>query len=236
MGYPVSREWVRVLVHGPSPVGRYGHTVTMVGKKFIVFGGQVNQEFLNDLWAFDLNSRKPSFSAQRQYLHTIFSVRSKATWELIEPAIGSERPAPRTNHACVTFDNKIIMYVVASHYVQSSELKWPSRRFGGTDGQYHYNDVWSFDIATRRWSELNCIGFIPSPREGHAASVVNDVMYVFGGRGIDGKDLEDLAAFKLSSGVFQSLCLCYTDRWTQTRCGICSKIWDPRQAGDQGMP
>ena len=71
--------------------------------------------------------------------------------------------------------------------------------FGGTDGQYHYNDTWSFDIATRKWSELQCIGFIPEAREGHAAALVDDVVYVFGGRGVDGKDLSDLAAFKISS-------------------------------------
>lgn len=72
-------------------------------------------------------------------------------------------------------------------------------RFGGTDGQYHYNDTWAFDMNTRTWSELQCIGFIPSPREGHAAALVDDVMYVFGGRGVDGKDLGDLAAFKITS-------------------------------------
>ncbi|KAF9455255.1 galactose oxidase, partial [Collybia nuda] len=158
----VSREWTRVSVNGTSPVGRYGHAVTMAGSKFIVFGGQVDGEFLNDLWSFDLNSRI-----------------SKAVWEYLEP-VGGEIPARRTGHVCVTYGDRIII-------------------FGGTDGQYHYNDTWSFDLQTRQWSELNCIGFIPSPREGHAAAVVDDVIYVFGGRGVDGKDLGDLSAFKISN-------------------------------------
>ena len=62
-----------------------------------------------------------------------------------------------------------------------------------------------FDVPTRRWEELSCIGYIPSPREGHAAALVDDVMYVFGGRGVDGKDLGDLTAFKISSMLFCAL-------------------------------
>jgi N-acetylneuraminic acid mutarotase len=72
--------------------------------------------------------------------------------------------------------------------------------FGGTDGGYHYNDTWQYDIATRTWTELQCIGYIPVPREGHAAAVVDDVVYIFGGRDVNGKDLSDLAAFKITSG------------------------------------
>ncbi|KIK70799.1 hypothetical protein GYMLUDRAFT_66014 [Collybiopsis luxurians FD-317 M1] len=159
----VSREWTRVTVSGPGPVGRYGHAVTMAHtSKFIVFGGQVDGEFLNDLWSFDLNS-----------------LRTRPSWELIEPS-SPDRPAQRTGHVCINHGDRIMI-------------------FGGTDGQYHYNDTWSFDLTTRKWSELTCIGFIPAPREGHAAALVDDVMYVFGGRGVDGKDLNDLAAFKLSN-------------------------------------
>lgn len=72
-------------------------------------------------------------------------------------------------------------------------------RFGGTDGNFHYNDTWCLDIATGEWQELSCIGYIPVPREGHAAAMVDDVIYVFGGRDVNGKDLGDLAAFRTTS-------------------------------------
>ena len=82
-----------MAVYGPSPVGRYGHAVTMAGSKFFVFGGQVDGEFLNDLWAFDLNSRKPTSSVQSMcgLILLLFSVRTKAAWELYEPVSNSER-------------------------------------------------------------------------------------------------------------------------------------------------
>ena len=80
----------------------------MAGSKFFVFGGQVDGEFLNDLWAFDLNSRKSHGFATSVLLRIYFwgLVRTKAVWELYEPASGSERPAQRTGHACITFEEQ----------------------------------------------------------------------------------------------------------------------------------
>jgi N-acetylneuraminic acid mutarotase len=72
-------------------------------------------------------------------------------------------------------------------------------RFGGTDDQHHYNDTWSFNILTRTWTKLQCTGSIPSPRSGHAAVIVDDVMYVFGGFSADKAYLDDLIALHLSS-------------------------------------
>lgn len=71
-------------------------------------------------------------------------------------------------------------------------------RFGGTDGQQWFSDVWTFDPKTNKWTELDCIGYIPARREGHSAALVKDVMYIFGGRTEHGDDLGDLAAFRIS--------------------------------------
>ncbi|TIB86506.1 hypothetical protein E3Q06_01550 [Wallemia mellicola] len=137
-----TRLWMRVQITGGSPVGRYGHSMGLIGDKLYIHGGQVNGDFFSDIAVFDLNQR-----------------------EIILP-----------------FQIKILT------------IKF---RFGGTDGQYHYNDVWMFDYTNKHWSELSCIGYHPVPREGHSATIVKDVMYIFGGRGTDGKDLGDLAGFNI---------------------------------------
>lgn len=59
--------------------------------------------------------------------------------------------------------------------------------------------MWSYDPKGSGWSQLDCIGYIPAPREGHSAALVDDVMYIFGGRTEEGTDLGDLAAFRITS-------------------------------------
>lgn len=55
-----TRDWTRIQPLGAAPRGRYGHAACMVGTSFFVFGGQVDGEFMNDLWCFDMNTRESS--------------------------------------------------------------------------------------------------------------------------------------------------------------------------------
>ena len=73
-------------------------------------------------------------------------------------------------------------------------------RFGGYRGLISaLNDTWSFNVSARNWTKLQCTGSIPSPRSGHVAVLIGDIMYVFGGFAPDGTILGDLAALNLSS-------------------------------------
>ena len=127
----------------------------------------------------------------------IFAVKSKPVWDSYEPAPGDEKPPSRAGHVLVTAGDRIILFVRPPP--SPSPFVIILHRFGGADGGCLYNDTWLFDVSTRRWRELRCTGCIPPPRHSHAAALVDDVMYVFGGRGVNRCNLGDLAAFNLSS-------------------------------------
>jgi hypothetical protein len=119
---------------------------------------------------------------------------------------GNEKPLPRAAHTSVTTEDRIIMFVPLTfalypRYIMAIMFFF---RFGGySDKHDRFNDTWSFDISTRKWTELQCTGSIPSPRARHAAVLVDDVMYVFGGLSTDegqySGHMDDLYALQLSS-------------------------------------
>ncbi len=124
-------------------------------------------------------------------------MNSNPVWESYEPAPGDRKPPPRAGHVSVATGDRIIVFVPLSS--SPSPLIITSCRFGGGDYPHGYNDTWSFDTSTRKWTELQCTGSIPSPRGCHAAVLVDDDMYVFGGIANYGTSLGDLTVFNLSS-------------------------------------
>ena len=88
-----TKAWTRATTTGPRPAGRYGHTLNILGSRVLVFGGQVDGYFFNDLVTFDLNT---------------LSVPG-AHWELVQST--TDGPPARTGHICVTWQDRLIMYV-----------------------------------------------------------------------------------------------------------------------------
>src|SRR6266403_3495266 len=211
---PVSREWTRVVVNGLGPCGRYCHTVTLVGSKLFVLGGKINERRFNDIWALDLNRCTFAPLFHEPFLLYILAVNTNPLWESYEPASGDRKPPPRAGHVSVATGDRIIVFVPLSS--SPSPLIIMSCRFGGVDRPHWYNDTWSFDISTRKWTELQCTGTIPPPRSGHAAVLVDDVMYVFGGPALDKTNLGDLTALNLSSKCLGMFRLMRSFKWTSS--------------------
>lgn len=62
----------------------------------------------------------------------MLAVRTRAAWELLEPST-PEKPAQRTGHVCITFEDRIIMYVnhprlLASTVDLGADLAAPTAR------------------------------------------------------------------------------------------------------------
>ena len=196
---PETRQWSRVVINGPGPGSRTFHTTNVVGSKLFIFGGEVGERDLNDMWMLDLNRSTFTHYCPDPFRRYIPPVNSQPFWESYEPTHGSEKPLPRGGHVSVTTGDQIIMFVCSRSLFP---LVIIFCRFGGSDGinesDHYYNDTWSFDISTRKWTELQCTGSIPSPRVGHAAVLVDGMMYVFGGLKAN-NFLDDLIGLQLSS-------------------------------------
>ena len=82
------------------------------------------------------------------------------------------RPKPRYRHSAVVMKKTIFI-------------------FGGVDtSQQRFNDLFSYEVETRKWSEIDTSGVVPQQRTFHKSVIFNNIMYVVGG--FDGTRLNDL--------------------------------------------
>lgn len=77
--------------------------------------------------------------------------------------------------------------------------------FGGTDGHRLFGDIWAFDLQNGLWSKIEAVGYNPAARESCASAMVDDVIYIIGGKGESGVELNDLCAYKIKSKYWVGL-------------------------------
>lgn len=197
-------KWTVANPKGSRPAGRYGHSLSTVGSKLFVFGGQLDDYFFDDLVCFDLTKlRSP-----------------ECRWTTIEPADGVS-PPPRTNHTVVTYQDRLYMYggtdgqlwysdtwcfdPVTSLWTQlncSGFIPTPSEGhaatvvndimyvFGGRSSKGDDLGVLSaLKLTSKRWFTFENMGQAPAPRSGHSMTAYsNHKVLVMGGESHDQDD------------------------------------------------
>ncbi|CAJ1331853.1 unnamed protein product [Effrenium voratum] len=102
---------------------------------------------------------------EEQFLEDLLAMVS-ATAQGGEEEGSFRGPAPRSNHSACLYENTMVL-------------------FGGHGGfgyqRKAFNDVWTLNLDSFRWSELSCHGNPPAPRSGHVSFQKDGFVYVFGG-------------------------------------------------------
>lgn len=210
-------QWVEWKFIGKTPVARSAHGAAVYDNKLWIYAGYDGNARLADMWALPLNGDvhqweeieqkgdiPPTccnfpvaiargcmwvFSGQSglQITNTLFQFSFKdQTWRRIknEHILRASAPAPsrRYGHTMIHHDRYLYVY-------------------GGAADSTLPNDLHCYDLDAQVWSIINPPpdSDVPSGRLFHAAAVVGDAMYIFGGTIDSNVRSGDLYRFQLSS-------------------------------------
>ncbi|XP_060077840.1 leucine-zipper-like transcriptional regulator 1 [Ylistrum balloti] len=192
-------QWVEWKFEGRCPVARAAHGAAIYDWKLWIFAGYDGNARLNDMWTIPLTESAKNWEEVNQTGNIpptccnfalavardsmyVFSGQSgaKITNNLFQFKFDAQEwtristdhilrgapppPEKRYGHTMVAFDRHL--------YV-----------FGGATGQTLPNELHCFDLDSQTWSVVDPSNDsqVPAGRLFHAASVVSDSMYVFGG-------------------------------------------------------
>eukprot|EP00249_Psilotum_nudum_P018031 c26606_g1_i1 orf=196-1587(+) len=153
----VSLEWSQLAVTGASPPSRCGHTVTMVEKRLLVFGGRGGGgQIMGDLWAL-----KGLFDEEKETL----------AWTQLK--LPGQVPTPRCGHTVTAGGTQLLIF--GGHGTGG----WLTRY------DIYYNDCIILDRASAQWKRLTLSSQSPPPRAYHSMTRVGARFLLIGG--YDGK-------------------------------------------------
>jgi len=165
-----------------KPAPRSGHSMTVVGKKIYIFGGEGSYNGFN----------------KRTTYNDMIAFNSEAMhWETV-PMFGGPPfallPSSRRGHSAtliVTKDNRQQLLLIGG--------AGPDRMFMQ---DVYLNDIQLFDIKTCRWTEVDASGTRPSPRAFHTANLVQPEgkIYIYGGLAPDVFPTKDAPRVKQITG------------------------------------
>ena len=179
--------WSKPKCSGTIPVGRSGHTLTVLGDKAYMFGG--------------CDEDMPPGPSNQLYRLKLSPPDSRTSMEWTLPRVSGEPPMARWLHSSTPLDKKRILMFGGFHS--------DTNRFN----DIHILDTklmtWTQPLSpmgefTPRGNHIPTPGassIVPCPRGGHTANLVGDNIVIFGGYGGMGygrRDFNDIFRFNIS--------------------------------------
>ncbi len=203
-----SDRWTRAEPSGDAPAARFGHTGTWVdGVGLVVWSGQSGGDFFDDIHAYDPATNRwtrladegavpdgrygscaalgpdgrlwisHGFTFSGRFADTRAYDFAARAWAEVTPREAG--PVKRCLHDCVwSPDGRLVLYA------------------GQTNGVAALGDLWTLDPAGG-WTEAAAPE--PPARQLYALAATGSIGWVFGGRGADGKVLDDLWTLELET-------------------------------------
>ncbi|CAM6107897.1 unnamed protein product [Calypogeia fissa] len=211
-------SWREVTQSNGAPTARSSHDVAVVGHKAYVFGGEIEPRVPIDnfMHVFDLEKRTWSIAEtkgeaplprvgatmaaigkvvyvfagrdkEHEELNEFFSFSTESgEWKLLSS--GDKSPPHRSYHALVADEHRKKLYT-----------------FGGCGKEGRLNDLWEFDVHSKKWSGL------PSPppksslvpRGGPGLAVVDGTVFVL--FGFNGNELTDIHRFDFDKNAWRNV-------------------------------
>ena len=148
--------WTKIKTEGPTPGGRYGHSLTFLNPYFVLFGGNFNPNLSNEIWIININD-----------------TNDVCQWIKINYNDDKDNiPVERLYHSSVVcnygkYKNRIII-------------------FGGRDSKNNpLNDLWILDIKDDQgeWTKvLSKNNNSLTPRINHTMLFYENLLIILGGK------------------------------------------------------
>ncbi|KAL7477390.1 hypothetical protein ACHAW6_003198 [Cyclotella cf. meneghiniana] len=175
-------SWEEVEVLSESRPGCRENNGVVIGdsSRVYLFGGYNGNSWLNDLWMFDIETKKWSCIQESSD-----SNNPGGGEDATSITGGNGGPSRRFGYVSVVHDNKFVL-------------------FGGFDGTRWLNDMFEFDLSTNQWKIVRASGALPSVRSCPAWAKDDTHVYIHGG--YDGVERKaDFFACDLSTYTWSEL-------------------------------
>ena len=100
------------------------------------------------------------------------------TWSFINPHCKEESPSPRQFHTGWAYARKLWIFGGGGPSPEGY-----LNEYGDIEGPLEFatnNQLLCYDPNTHKWTNPQCFGSIPTPRLGHASTIINDKVWLLG--------------------------------------------------------